>query len=76
MRLPDEIKDTALTYVYEVFDRKRWEQVPASKRGAVYDELIADEKSEPRYWALWAGVVLGDRGKALAGLKQRLLDIV
>ncbi|WP_431261986.1 TIGR02270 family protein [Roseateles chitinivorans] len=30
--------------------------------------LIADEKSEPRYWALWSGVLLGDRGKALAAL--------
>lgn len=43
MRLPDEVRDAALSYVYEVFDRKRWEQVPASKRGAVYDELVADE---------------------------------
>ncbi|KXO92242.1 hypothetical protein AXK56_03960 [Tsukamurella pulmonis] len=43
MRLPDEVRDAALARVYEVFDRKRWEQVPASKRGAVYDELIADE---------------------------------
>ncbi len=30
--------------------------------------LIGDEKSEPRYWALWSGVLLGDRGKALAAL--------
>lgn len=31
-------------------------------------ELISDEKSEPRFWALWSGVLLGDRGKALAAL--------
>ena len=31
-------------------------------------ELIGDEKSEPRYWALWSAVLLGDRGKALAAL--------
>lgn len=31
-------------------------------------ELIGDEKSEPRYWSLWAAVLLGDRGKALAAL--------
>ena len=30
--------------------------------------FIGDEKSEPRYWALWSAVVLGDRGKALAAL--------
>lgn len=44
MRLPEEVRGAALTYVYEVFDRKRWEQVPSSKRGAVYDQLIADER--------------------------------
>lgn len=44
MRLPDEVREAALTYAYAVFDRKRWEQVPASRRGAVYDELLADEK--------------------------------
>ena len=29
--------------------------------------LIGDEKSEPRYWALWAGVLLGDRGTGQRG---------
>ena len=35
--------------------------------GAVLD-FIADEKSEPRHWALWSAVLLGDRGKALAAM--------
>ncbi|MEE4025059.1 hypothetical protein V1Y59_18385 [Gordonia sp. PKS22-38] len=47
-KLPDDIKDQALRYAYAVFDRRRWEQVPASQRGAVFDELVADAKfSEP-----------------------------
>lgn len=44
MKLPEKVRDSALSYAYSVFDRKRWEQVGASLRGAVYDELIADEK--------------------------------
>lgn len=31
-------------------------------------EFIGDEKTEPRFWSLWSGVLLGDRGKALAAL--------
>ncbi|WP_438472825.1 hypothetical protein [Rhodococcus erythropolis] len=44
LKLPDEVRNSALSYAYAVFDRKRWEQVETSQRGAVYDELIADEK--------------------------------
>ncbi len=43
IRLPDDVKDAALAYCYAEFDRLKWEQVPPGKRGAVYDELIADE---------------------------------
>ncbi|WP_343628430.1 TIGR02270 family protein [Roseateles sp.] len=31
-------------------------------------DFIGDEKSEPRHWALWSAVLLGDRGKALAAM--------
>lgn len=44
MRLPDEVREAALAYAYRVFDRRRWEQVAAGERGAVFDELVADEK--------------------------------
>lgn len=43
-RLPDDVKDEALAYVYAEFDRRKWEQVPSGDRGAVYAELIADER--------------------------------
>lgn len=42
MRLPDDVREAALEYAYKVFDRRRWEQVPAGERGAVFDELVAD----------------------------------
>lgn len=42
MRLPDEVREAALAYAYRVFDRRRWEQVAAGERGAVFDELVAD----------------------------------
>ncbi len=48
MRLPDEVREQALTYAYEVFDRKRWEQVAPGERGGVFDDLIADARfNEP-----------------------------
>ena len=43
MRLPDEVREAALEYAYRVFDRRRWEQVAAGERGAVFDELVADQ---------------------------------
>lgn len=43
MRLPDEVREAALAYAYRVFDRRRWEQVAAGERGAVFDELVADQ---------------------------------
>ncbi len=42
MKLPDEVREAALEYAYRVFDRRRWEQVAAGERGAVFDELVAD----------------------------------
>ncbi|OBB00970.1 hypothetical protein A5666_08540 [Mycolicibacterium fortuitum] len=42
LRLPDEVREEALAYAYEVFDRRRWEQVSPAGRGAVFDDLIAD----------------------------------
>lgn len=48
LRLPDDVREEALAYAYEVFDRRRWERVAAGDRGAVFDELIADTRfSEP-----------------------------
>lgn len=44
LKLPDEVRDQALAYAYAEFDRRKWEQVPSSERGAVFDELVADEK--------------------------------
>lgn len=43
MRLPDEVREAALAYAYKIFDRRRWEQVAAGERGAVFDELVADQ---------------------------------
>lgn len=43
-RIPDDVKDEALAYCYAEFDRRKWEQVPSGKRGAVYADLIADEQ--------------------------------
>lgn len=43
MRLPDDVREAALEYAYRVFDRRRWEQVAAGERGAVFDELVADQ---------------------------------
>ncbi|MBS9371062.1 hypothetical protein [Rhodococcus sp. B50] len=43
-RLPDEVRDEALAYVYAEFDRRKWEQVASSERGGVFDKLIADEQ--------------------------------
>ncbi|WNG93674.1 hypothetical protein [Mycobacterium sp. ITM-2016-00318] len=42
LRLPDEVREEALAYAYEVFDRRRWEQVSAGERGAVFDEMVID----------------------------------
>lgn len=44
IRLPDDVKDEALAYTYAEFDRRKWEQVASSERGAVFDELVADEE--------------------------------
>lgn len=43
MRLPDDVREGSLGYAYQVFDRRKWERVAASERGAVFDELVADE---------------------------------
>lgn len=43
MRLPDDVREAALKYAYRVFDRRRWERVPAGERGAAFDELVAEE---------------------------------
>lgn len=42
MRLPDDVREAALQFAYAVFDHRRWEQVPAGERSAVYDELVAN----------------------------------
>lgn len=48
LRLPDKVREQALAYAYEVFDRKRWEQVAPGERGVVFDDLISDARfSEP-----------------------------
>lgn len=44
LRLPEEVRERSLSYAYEVFDRRKWEQVPAGERGSVFDELVADEE--------------------------------
>lgn len=43
MRLPDDVREATLEYAYKVFDHRRWERVPVGERGAVYDELVADQ---------------------------------
>mgnify|MGYP000367291146 CR=1 FL=1 len=59
-RLPDDVKNEALAYVYAEFDRRKWEQVPSGDRGAVYAELIADVE-ESVAWLAARGIGRGDR---------------
>ncbi|WP_189349619.1 hypothetical protein [Zhihengliuella salsuginis] len=36
------MREEALAYAYRIFDHRRWERVPTSERGAVFNELVAD----------------------------------
>lgn len=37
------MREAALEYAYRVFDRRLWEQVAAGERGAVFNEMVADQ---------------------------------